>query len=158
VFVEHRAVEVDAAHAVIVVRPVEPQTRAVGQINTQLAFVDLHTRDRRGELLEVRPRDVLGLRVERRDVREPGIRLLAPQSCVYEVHDAGDGLAGTPMRDNAGPTLLSQMERYELRSRAIAEINALHRAHWRAARFFIPAARRSPLVSSAACRRCRNAR
>ena len=74
-------------------------------------------------LLQIGPGDVLCLIVVRRDVGETCIGLTASESRIDKIHDAGNGLAGATVGDDACPSLSPLVKRHELRARTIPEVN-----------------------------------
>ena len=94
-----------------------------GKIDRQVALTLLDAWDLVRKALEIVPGVVFRLCIRRADVAEAPVGFLAAQCCIDQIHDAGDGLAGTTMSDDAGPALFARMERGELGSRDVAEIN-----------------------------------
>jgi hypothetical protein len=103
-FVEHDAVEVDAAQRVGIVGAVKPHLPAVGIIDAQLGFV--HARpdraQRRHGRAQIVPRHRLRLPQERREVGEPRPDLVRLSRAALQVVDAGHRLAGAAVRHDAG--------------------------------------------------------
>ncbi len=112
--VEHHSIKIDAAHSVIVVRAIKTDAPTVGKINTEFALIGLRPRNRRREPLEVEPRHVLGLGLERRDVGEPRLWQLAAERRINQVHDTSDGLTGSNVGDHTCPALRSKVQRGKL--------------------------------------------
>ena len=136
------AVEEQAPQAIGVVRAVEPDAPAVGQVSAQFALVDRSARDRRHHLLDVDPGHVLRLREVRRDVGEAGVGLLAAQGRINQVRHARHRLAGASMADQGRPALAPHVERHEGLARLVVKLND---RPWHAARRLrsgSPAARR----------------
>ena len=105
VFVEHHPVEIDAAQRIRVVGAVELDPRAVGEVDAELGLARRPVRHRRRVVLEIVPRDLLGLAVERRDI---GVaRALAPRAdrVVDELVDAEHRLAEAAVADQHAEAL-----------------------------------------------------
>ena len=121
VFIEHHAVEIDAAQGVRIVGAVEPDLSAIGIIGAQLALVRRCSRrpPRRHRIAQIIPGHRFRLLEERREVGETRPNGARAQCRPLQVVNACHRLAGTPMRDDAGKTLGPCMEWRELRSRRI---------------------------------------
>lgn len=78
----------------------------------KLGFVRRLAKNGSGEILEVVPTDRFGLVAQRRDVGKSTI--LESDRMVYQVHQASDGLARSPVADHTSPTLRAFVEIYEL--------------------------------------------
>ena len=124
VFVEHDAVEIDAAHGIGIVGAVEPHLAAFGIIDPQLALVHggAVPAQRRHPRTQVVPRHRLRLPQERRQIGEARPLQLAFQRLLLQLVHARDGLAGAAVGHDAGETLGPGMERSELRARAVVDL------------------------------------
>src|ERR1700730_362614 len=135
IFVEHDAVEIEAAQGVRIIRPVKPDLAAVGIVGAQLGFIHRGpglAQERHG-IAQVIPRHGLGLFEERREIGKPRVLLRGFDRTALELMNAGNRLASPAMGDEAGEALLAPMKRAELRSRAIIEILTSHSClHWSA--------------------------
>ena len=88
VFVQNHAVEVDAAHPVVIVSPVKPDPVAGRKVHSQFGLVDRHAGNLRCIPLQIAPGHVLSLRVVGRDVSEAAIRQgFEPKRRVHQVHN-----------------------------------------------------------------------
>ena len=123
VFVEHDAVEVDAAQRVGIVGAVEPDLPALGIIDAQLALVHGRAgrtchRHRRAQVV---PRHALGLAQERRQIGEARTHKRALHRAALQVMDAGHGLAGAAVGHDAGEALPPAMKGDELLSGPVVD-------------------------------------
>jgi hypothetical protein len=123
VFVEHHAVEIDAAHGVGIVGAVEPHLPAVDVVDAQLALVragaDRAARlDRRAQII---PRHRLRLAQERREIGVARPRFLRSRRAAVQIVDAGHGLAGAAVRHDAGEALPAAVEGDELPARLVVD-------------------------------------
>jgi hypothetical protein len=128
IFVEHDAVEIEAAQGVRIIRAVKPDLAAVGIVGAQLGFIHRGpglAQERHG-IAQVIPRHGLGLFEERREIGKPRVLPRGFDRTALELMNAGNRLASPAMGDDAGEALLAPMKRAELRSRAIIEILASH--------------------------------
>jgi hypothetical protein len=120
VFVEHDAVEIDAAQRVRIVGAVEPHLPAVAVIDAQLAVMDRCARARaQRRLAQIVPGDRLRLLEERRHIGKARPLLRAGERGGVQLGNAGDGLARAPVAHNAGKALRARVEGDELRARHI---------------------------------------
>src|ERR1700738_5091851 len=89
IFVEHDAVEIEAAQGVRIIRPVKPDLAAVGIVGAQLGFIHRGpglAQERHG-IAQVIPRHGLGLFEERREIGKPRV-LSASCSLRASTHSA----------------------------------------------------------------------
>ena len=123
VFVEHDAVEIDAAQRIGVVGAVEAHLPALRIVHTQLALV--HARailaQRCHRSTQIVPRHRLRLLEEGREIGVARANARAFDCCALEVVDAGDGLAGAAVRHDAGEALGAIVEGIELAARCVID-------------------------------------
>jgi len=124
VLIEDHAVKVATTHPIIIVSAIDPDAcPVVRQVNPKLAFVDLGTLDGHREPFEIGPCRIFGLHIERRYVSKSAILALECRRPGQQVHHTCHRLASAPMSHETRPTLAPLMERIELLSRPIANVN-----------------------------------
>ena len=121
VLVHDHAVHVQAPKAVRVVRTVKPNAVSAGQLAPQFGLVVLDSGQDSGELLDVAPGDVLGLRELRGDVGVAAVLLALGEGGLDEFVDGGNRLARPAVTDHACPALLPVMKGHECLSRRIGQ-------------------------------------
>jgi hypothetical protein len=123
IFVEHDAVEIDAAQGVRVVGAVEAHLPALRIIDAQLALV--HARailaQRRRRRAQIVPRHRFRLLEEGREIGVARANFPVRDGRVLQVVNAGDRLAGAAMRHNAGEPLPAIVEGLELAARCVVD-------------------------------------
>ncbi len=107
IFIEHHAVEIDAAQRIRIVGAEQPHPPAIGIVDAQLRL--MHPRPdrarRRHGGAQIVPGHLLGLPQERRQIGEARAQLLAQKRAAMQIVNAGDGFSGAPMGDDAGEAL-----------------------------------------------------
>ena len=115
-FVEHDAVEVDAAQRIGIVGAVKPHLPAVGVIDAQLGVVRARSdrAQRRHGRAQIVPRHRLRLLEKGREIGEARPDLVRLSRAELQVVDTGHRLAGAAVRHDAGEALAAAMEGDEL--------------------------------------------
>ncbi len=128
VFIEHHAVEIDAAQRVGIVGAVEAHLAAAGIIGAQLALMHAraHIEERRDRAAQIIPRHRLRLLKKGREIGEAGAQARAGDGRALQLVNTRHRLAGAAMGHGAGEALAARMEAEELLPLAIVE----HEAGW----------------------------
>ena len=97
--VQHQIVQIQAAQGLGVVRAVQADARAVGQVTTQFAFMETGTGDHAREMPQIIPGHGLGLPQIGGGVGGAPVRAGSTQGRPQQVVDGGHGLAETAVAE-----------------------------------------------------------